>query len=105
MSRSVLAAVVLASVAASSLAAPAAGYRFQLTETTTGDVLTADAPLDAVEITCPNVPAGTYQPSIVCIDAAGNELTQPVLATTLLLVADIAVVMVNVPAALSASVV
>lgn len=105
MSRSVLAAVALASVAASTFAAPVTAYRFQLTETTNGAVVHADAPLDATTIECHDVPAGTYQPSIVCIDAGGNELSAPVLATELLTVVDVAVVMVNVPASLSATLV
>lgn len=105
MSRSVLAVLALASVAASTLAAPVAGYRFSLTETTSGNVVSADGLVDATTVQCDAVPPGTYQPSIVCVDAAGNELTEPVLATTLLEVVDVAVVMVNVPASLSASLV
>ncbi len=80
-----------------------AGYRLHLTETTNGAVVSADAPVDATSISCADVPVGTYQASIVCIDAAGNELTSPVLADSPLEVVDVAVVMVNVPASLSAS--
>jgi hypothetical protein len=105
MSRSVLAVVALASIAASSLSAPVAGYRFALTETTSGLVVEADGPVDATQIVCADVPAGTYQPSIVCVDAAGNALTPAVLATDVLVVNDVATVMVNVPASLAASLV
>lgn len=104
MSRTVLAAIVLASVPAAAFAAPIAGYRLHLTETSNGAVVSADAPVDATSIGCPNVPAGVYQSSIVCIDAAGNELNSPVLGNVLP-VTEVATVMVNVPASLSASLV
>lgn len=102
MSRSVLAAVVLASVAASAFPAPVAGYRLHLTETTNGAVVSADAAVDSTSISCPDVPVGVYQSSIVCIDAAGNELSSPVLGNVLP-VTEVATVMVNVPESLVVS--
>lgn len=103
MSKTVLAAITLAAIAASSLAAPVAAYKLTLTEAG-GAVLSASAPVDATSISIPDVPAGTYTASIVAVDNTGNALMPAVAAADPLVITDpVVVVTVNVPSALAVS--
>ena len=100
MSRTVLATLTLAAVAASTLSAPVAGYKLTLTEKA-GAVLTGSGAVDATSISIPSVPPGTYTGFVVAVDAAGNALGSAVPAADPLVVVDAPVtVMVNVPASL-----
>lgn len=103
MSRVAVASLVLVAVAAASLSAPVAGYQLQLVEAA-GVKLTATAPLDATAVSCSIDVPGSYVPSVVCVDAAGNVVTQsdgtPLVITgptDPVVVTEPTVVTVNVP--------
>lgn len=103
MSRTVLAALTLAAVAASSLAAPVAGYKLTLTEAG-GATLTGTCAVDQTSISVASVPPGTYTGSVVAVDAQGNPLGTPVATVSPLAVVDApATVMINIPSAVSLS--
>lgn len=74
MSRTVTASLVLTAAAVASLSALPAAYELHLVEAA-GVKLVGSAAIDATSVTCSVDVAGSYVPSVVCVDASGNVVT------------------------------
>lgn len=106
MTRSINASITLLAVAASSLPGVASSYLITLISADPAVApITAHAALDATSAVLADVPAGSYTSTIAIVDAAGNALAPAVAGSpSPLVVADVSVVMVNIPSALALSV-
>lgn len=103
MSRTVTASLILTAAAVASLSAVPTGYELHLVEAA-GVKLVGRAAIDSTSVTCSVDVAGSYVPSVVCVDANGNVVTHadgsPLLIsgpTDPIVVTDPVVMTVNIP--------